>query len=153
MRQGAAEALALALDVGTTGVRAALVDAGGGLGEPAYRETLPTYPAPGLIEHDGETLFTATCAVLARVLEGAPAGRVRGVGIATQRGTAVVWDASTGRPAHPLLSWQDGRTAARCAALMETGVFVSPLAAATKLEWILDRVDPDRSAVAAGRLR
>jgi glycerol kinase len=153
MRQGAAETFALALDVGTTGVRAALVDSAGGLGEPAYRETLPSYPAPGLIEHDGEALFAATCAVLSTALGRVPAGRVRGLGIATQRGTAVVWDAKTGRAAHPLLSWQDGRTAARCAALMEGGVFVSPLAAATKLEWILDRIDPERSAVAAGRLR
>jgi glycerol kinase len=35
---------------------------------------------------------------------------------------------------------------------MADGVFVSPLAAATKIEWILDRVDPDRAAVRAGRL-
>ena len=153
MRQGAAEPLALALDLGTTGVRAALVDAAGGLAAGAYREVLPACPAPGLVEHDGELLFSATLAVLGAVVAEAPLSRVRGLGISTQRGTAVVWEAQTGRAVHPLLSWQDGRTAARCATLMSQGVFVSPLVAATKIEWILDRVDPDRAALAAGRLR
>jgi glycerol kinase len=36
---------------------------------------------------------------------------------------------------------------------MSQGFFVSPLLAATKIEWILDRVDPERTAVRAGRLR
>jgi glycerol kinase len=36
---------------------------------------------------------------------------------------------------------------------MGEGIFVSPLMAATKIEWILDRVDPDRGGVGAGRLR
>src|SRR5207249_10387765 len=115
-------------------VRAARVDAAGGLTREAYREVLPACPAPGLVEHDGEMLFGATLAVLRAVLAEAPSSRVRGLGISTQRGTAVVWEAATGRAVHSLLSWQDGRTAARCATLMSQGVFVSPLAAATKIE-------------------
>jgi glycerol kinase len=142
-----------ALDEGTTGVRAMLVDATGTPRAAAYREVLPAFPAPGLVEHDPEALFRETVAVLGAVLAGTPEGRVRGLGIATQRGTAIVWDAATGRAVAPALSWQDGRTAARCEALMAEGVFVSPLAAATKIEWILDRVDPDRAGVRSGRLR
>src|SRR5437899_1191113 len=61
-----------------------------------------------------------------------------------------VWTLSAAAPG---LSWQDGRTAARCNALMAEGVLVSPLAAATKIEWILDRVDADRAGVRSGRLR
>jgi len=153
MRQGAAEALVLALDVGTTGVRAILLDATGTPRAGSYREVLPVCPAPGLVEHDAEALVAAVQEVLGAVLREAPSQDVRGLGIATQRGTAVVWDAASGRAVHRALSWQDGRTAARCGALMADGLFVSPLAAATKVEWILDRVDPDRSAVRAGRLR
>ena len=47
MRQGGPKAFVLALDAGTTGVRALLLD---GSGEPrteAYREVLPNCPAPG----------------------------------------------------------------------------------------------------------
>ena len=152
MRQGVGDCV-LALDVGTTGVRAVVLDASGVPRGETYREILPAHPAPGLVEHDPETLVRATLEVLTAALAQGPADRVRGLGIATQRGTAVVWDATTGEGVHAALSWQDQRTAPRCAALMEQGIFVSPLAAATKLEWILDRVDPDRAAVRAGRLR
>src|SRR2546427_6711135 len=153
MRQEAADALVVALDVGTSGVRAVLVDATGTPRAEVYREVLPAYPAPGLVEHDPEALWRATLAVLGAVLAGVPAERVRGLGIATQRGTALVWEAATGRAVAPGLSWQDGRTAARCNALMAEGVLVSPLAAATKIEWILDRVDADRAGVRSGQLR
>jgi len=153
MRQADDEALVLALDEGSTGVRAMLLDRAGTPRRMAYRETLPDHPGPGLVEHDAESLFAATAAVIAEVLAGVEPPRVRGLGIATQRGSAVVWDAATGRAAHPILSWQDGRTAARCHALMAEGHFVSPLHASTKIEWLLDRVDPQREATHAGRLR
>ena len=153
MRQGAAGPLVVALDEGTTGVRALLVDANGVPRAEAYREVLPEHPAPGLVEHDPEALVRGAADVLAAVLDGVPAEAVRGVGIATQRATAVVWETASGRAVAPALSWQDQRTAARCEALMAEGIFVSPLSAATKVEWILDRVDPDRSGVRAGRFR
>ncbi len=152
MRQEAATSFVVALDAGTTGVRALLVDGGGAPRAEVYREVLPACPAPGLVEHDPETLFRATLDVLSEALAAVPGGE-RGLGIATQRGTAVVWEADSGRAVHPAISWQDGRTIRRCADLLTEGVFVSPLAAATKIEWILDRVDPDRDRIRAGRLR
>src|SRR2546422_9574655 len=96
MRQEAAEALVVALDVGTSGVRAVLVDATGTPRAEAYREVLPTHPAPGLVEHDPEALWRATLAVLGAVLARAPAGRVRGPGSATQRGTALLGEPARG---------------------------------------------------------
>ncbi len=152
MRQEPAESLVVALDEGTTGVRALLLDATGRPRGEAYREVLPTYPAPGLVEHDPEALFRASVEVLRAVLDDV-GDRVRALGIATQRGTALVWETATGRAVAPALSWQDARSAARCQALMAEGVLVSPLAAASKIEWILDRADADRTAVRAGRLR
>src|SRR5262245_13979203 len=153
MRQGATAPLVRALDEGSTGVRAVVVDPTGTPRAEAYREILPVHPAPGLVEHDPEALFAATLEVLRAALAMVPADHVRGIGIATQRGTALVWETSTGRAVAPALSWQDGRTFARCQALMGEGVLVSPLAAASKIEWILDRADPDRTAVRAGKLR
>src|SRR5436309_1046888 len=117
------------------------------------RELLPACPGPGLVEHDTEALLHATLDVLRQALAQAPRDGLRGLGITTQRGTAVVWAAGSGRAVHPAISWQDVRTIARCAGLLADGVFVSPLAAATKVEWILDRVDPRREEVRAGRLR
>src|SRR5262249_5696439 len=143
MRQEPREALVAALDEGTTGVRALLIDAAGRVHREAYREVLPACPAPGLVEHDAEALVGATAAVLADAVRGVEPGRLRAVGLATQRGTALVWETATGRAVGPALSWQDARTVARCASLMAEGVFVSPLAAASKIEWLLDRVDAD----------
>lgn len=142
----------LALDVGTSGVRALLVDETGNPLARAHRETLPRCPAPGLVEHDLEDLDRAVVEVVATVLATAPA-RLRAVGLSVQRATAAVWDGRTGAPAAPALSWQDMRTTERCAALMSEGLYVNPLMAASKLEWLLDRCDPRREALRAGRLR
>src|SRR5262249_20169248 len=142
----------LALDAGTTGVRALLVDETGHVAAERYRESLPVHPAPGLVEHDTDALWSAGLGVVGDVLRDVDADRVRGLGISTQRGTAVVWERATGRAVHPAISWSDQRAEARCEALMSEGVFVSPLMAASKIEWILDRVDADRTGVQSGRL-
>src|SRR5262249_9801846 len=68
-------------------------------------------------------------------------------------GAAGVWEAATSRGVYPAISWSDQRAEARCSALMSQGVLVSPLMAASKIEWILDRVDADRAGVGSGRLR
>src|SRR5215470_17528295 len=153
MRQGPREDAIVALDVGTTGVRALLLDPTATPRGEAYREVLPHHPGPGLVEHDPEATFRAIGEVVHTVLGSARGLSVRGLGLSSQRGTAIVWEAATGRPVHPALSWQDGRTAERCRMLLAEGVFVSPLMAATKVEWILDRVDPARDGVRGGRLR
>ena len=80
-------------------------------------------------------------------------GRVRALGLTTQRATAVAWESRSGRPLGPALSWQDIRTQARCQELMAQGLMITPLMAASKLEWLLDRADPDRAGVRAGRIR
>ena len=70
MRQADGEALVLALDEGSTGVRAMLLDRTGTPRGIAYRETLPDHPGPGLVEHDAERLFAATADVIREVLAG-----------------------------------------------------------------------------------
>ena len=143
----------VALDVGTTGVRALRIDATGAVRAQSYQEVLPAYPGPGLVEHDTEATLQAVHAVLRQALADVPAGSVRGLGLTTQRSTAVVWEAASGRAVHPAISWQDGRTHERCAELFGQGIVVVPLVAASKVEWLLDRVDADRTRVRAGELR
>src|ERR1700754_3442612 len=91
-------ALVLSLDAGTTGVRALLIDETGAVVAQSYRETLPRCPAPGQVEHDLEELFGALLGVVRGATEDVTPGRIRALGLATQRATAVVWEARSGRP-------------------------------------------------------
>lgn len=74
----------------------------------------------------------------------ADVGAVEGVGVTNQRGTAVAWDASTGEPVGPALSWQDLRTAGTCLELQAEGLRLAPNESATKFAWLLDTYDPKR---------
>ena len=74
----------------------------------------------------------------------AEAGPVDGVGVTNQRGTTVVWDAVTGDPVGPALSWQDLRTVFTCLELQGEGLRLAPNESATKLAWLLDTYDQER---------
>ena len=80
------------------------------------------------------------------------------IGITNQRETTVVWERRTGRPVHPAIVWQDRRTAERCAELPaalireRTGLVPDPYFSATKLEWILARVEQPQSELAFGTI-
>jgi len=71
-------------------------------------------------------------------------GPVAGVGVTNQRGSTIVWDAVTGDPVGPALSWQDLRTAGTCLELQGEGLRLAPNESATKLAWLLDTYDPER---------
>ncbi|MDT8436523.1 MAG: glycerol kinase GlpK [Gemmatimonadota bacterium] len=149
----AARAL-LAIDQGTTGSRALLVDREGREIASAYREFPQHFPAPDRVEHDPEEIWASVVAVVREALARADlaARDLAAVGITNQRETTVVWERGSGRPAGRAIVWQDRRTAARCAALRAageeeriraaTGLVADPYFSATKLEWILES-DPD----------
>ena len=125
----------LAVDAGTTTVRCVAVD---GDGRPVGEERLslpPANPAPGLVEFDALVLAEAVVGMATEVLE--RHGPVDGVGIASQRASAVAWDRSTGQPVGPGIGWQDLRTVARCGELRAEGVPVAPNQSATKFEWLM----------------
>lgn len=142
--------LILAIDVGTTGVRALVFDAGSVLRGSAYEELVPLYPRPGWVESDASALWAATRRVIAAAIEnaGAPPTGIGAIGVANQRSTTVVWNRRTGTPLHHAIVWQDLRTAERVEQLLQQGIFSNTMASATKLEWLLRSV-PDAAAQAA----
>jgi glycerol kinase len=133
----------LVVDVGTSGVRSAVVSPESGVGPNHYREVLPSSPAPGLVEFDAVALADAVLAVAREAL--AEGGPVDAVGIANQRASTVVWDRATGEPVGPGLGWQDLRTVIDCLTLAGQGIRMAPNAVATKAAHLLDAADPDRS--------
>jgi glycerol kinase len=140
----------VAIDEGTTGVRAVAVDETGKLVDSAYREFRQIYPQPGWVEHDPEELWQATLAVLRQVVKD-PAD-VAAIGITNQRETVVIWDQKTGRPVYNAIVWQCRRTANACERLKarglaplireKTGLVIDAYFSATKAEWILKNVRP-----------
>jgi glycerol kinase len=72
-------------------------------------------------------------------------GAVDAVGIANQRGSTIVWQRGTGKPIGPGIGWQDLRTVGRCLDLRGDGFRLAPNASATKLEYLLDAADPQRT--------
>ncbi len=154
----------VAIDAGTTGVRALAVDRRARVADVAYRELTQHFPRPGWVEHDPAEIWDCVRATLAEVgARLAEAGdTVAAIGITNQRETLVAFDRSTGRPLHRAIVWQDRRTAPLCAELTEaghlplvratTGLVLDPYFSATKAAWLLQhgdlslaRDDPDLS--------
>jgi glycerol kinase len=141
----------LAIDVGTSGVRAAVVNSGGEVLTSFYRPALPTSPMVNFVEFDPTEQAEAALAVAHEALAAA-GGPVAAVGITNQRASTILWERASGTPVGPGVGWQDLRTVGMCLALQAQGLHLAPNASATKLAFLLDMADPDRSRAAAGEL-
>jgi glycerol kinase len=100
----------LAVDAGTTGVRALVVHDDGTVAARGYREFPQSFPRSGWVEHDPEDWWSALAGATAEALAASSlhARDLVAVGITNQRETAVVWHRATLEPVHPA-----GRTGAR----------------------------------------
>ncbi len=133
----------LVVDVGTSGVRGGVVHPDSSIDHVHFVEVLPTSPAPAFVELDPVAIASAALEVAQCSLHGA--GEVRGIGVANQRASVIVWDRRTGEPVGPGIGWQDLRTVGMCLALKEQGITLAPNESATKLGMLLDMADPERS--------
>ena len=132
----------LVMDLGTSGVRSAIVHADASITHEFRRATLPDTPVPGLVEFDALVYANHALECARETL--AEYGQVAGVGISNQRATTIVWDRATGQPVAPAQGWQDLRTVGDCLGLNAEGFHFSPTQSATKIANILDLVDTDR---------
>jgi glycerol kinase len=131
----------LVIDVGTSGVRAAVVTPEDGVIVSHHQEVLPSTPAPGLVEFDAAVMAKAVLAVATSAAN--EAGTIDAVGIANQRASTVVWDRATGEPVGPGLGWQDLRTVVDCLILAGEGLRLAPNLVATKAAHLVKEADPD----------
>ncbi|HEV3328707.1 MAG TPA: glycerol kinase GlpK [Acidimicrobiales bacterium] len=140
----------VAVDAGTTSVRAVATDLAGRVVDVASRELAPSFPHPGWVEHDADEILShvrETLEELAFRLHAA-GDDVAVIGITNQRETTVAVDRADGRVLAPAIVWQDRRTAAACAALAvdghealvraRTGLTCDPYFSATKMRWLAD---------------
>ena len=158
------EPLVLALDQGTTGSTALVIDRRGRVRGRGYQELPQHFPKPGWVEHDADDIFRSTLAATSRALAQARAraSAVAAIGVTNQRETTLLWDRRTGEPLGHAIVWQDRRTAPRCDELRRrgreaairraTGLVCDPYFSATKLEWLLAHRPGVRAKLATKRL-
>jgi len=149
----------LAIDQGTTGTTALLLDERARVAGRGYAELPQHFPRPGWVEHRGEEIWATSLRAIHAAFRhaGTRPAALAAIGITNQRETTLLWDRATSRPVAPAIVWQDRRTSERCAALRRagieaavsrrTGLRLDPYFSATKLEWILrhDRSLPARA--------
>lgn len=128
----------LVIDVGTSSVRAAIVEPDGSVRHVSRRATPASVPFAGLVEFDPSVLASATLDAAAETLS-ASGGRPEAVGVTTQRASTVAWSARTGEPIGPGLGWQDLRTVGKCLEMQAEGLRLSPSESATKFAWHVEQ--------------
>ena len=138
----------LGIDVGTSSVKAVLVDEQGAIVAQASDSLAVSRPAPRFSEQDPEAWWKATVTAVRR-LPAAPLAAVQAVGLSGQMHGATLLDAND-RPLRPAILWNDGRSAQQCLELEErepdaraiTGNIMMPGFTAPKLLWV-SRHEPD----------
>ena len=134
----------IAIDAGTTGVRARAVFTDGRPSISCYQEFPQYFPQPGWVEHDANEIWSAVHATLTDVIKKIDQP-IAAIGITNQRETIVAWDKQTGKPFGKAIVWQDRRTAHRCQELepalplvrATTGLVLDPYFSASKIEWMI----------------
>lgn len=147
--------LLLSLDLGTTGVRALVVDPGGRVRARTYTPLAVSYPSPGRLEQDATDMWERSLEVMRGALDeaGVSARDLAAIGVANQRSATLAWHARTMEPIAPVIGWQDQRTAERVAEFRALGMLLPTTASATKFEWWMRNDDGVRDAAEAGTLR
>jgi xylulokinase len=137
--------LFLGIDVGTSGVKAVLVDGDQRLVDQATAPLDVSRPRPRWSEQVPDAWWRAVCAAMAELKSrrGRELGGVRGIGLSGQMHGATLLDGSD-RVLRPAILWNDGRSAEQCAELERreprlreiTGNLAMPGFTAPKLLWV-----------------
>jgi len=134
--------LYLGIDIGTSSVKAALLDDGQEVVAQGSAPLTVSRPYPGHSEQDPGEWWRATVEAVGQ-LPPALRAQVRSVGLSGQMHGATLLDAA-GKVLRPAILWNDGRSAAECAELERrepdaraiTGNIVMPGFTAPKLLWV-----------------
>jgi glycerol kinase len=148
----------LALDAGTTNVKAILFDQQGKVAAQSSTGLAIQFPRDGWVEQSAAEILTAAQKAITECLEKGKEHEVVALGISNQRETVVVWNRRTGQAVHPCIVWQCRRSAGICQVLRgkglaekiraKTGLQVDPLFPASKIQWLFEN-HPELGTLAA----
>lgn len=138
----------LAIDQGTSGTKAIVVDPEHGVCGVAEVPVHPRYLEGGGVEQDPaellDSVLTAGRDAVARA-----GRRIDAVSLANQGETVLAWDRATGQPLTQAIVWQDRRAEALCTEMAEhaeefaarTGLVLDPYFSAPKMAWLRRNVE------------
>jgi glycerol kinase len=148
----------LALDAGTTNVKAILVDQQGKVVAQSSTPLTIRFPRDGWVEQSAAEILSAAQKAIKECLEQGKEHEVVALGISNQRETVVAWNRNTGQAVHPCIVWQCRRSASICQALRskgleekiraKTGLQVDPLFPSAKIQWLFEN-RPEVATLAA----
>jgi len=144
MRSGKRGPCICAIDVGTTGLKAGIVDLKGEIVSDAYVEYGVRYKPPHIHEQDPDELWQAQCTALNQVLQKCDASRIEAVCMTNQRVTWAPVD-SDFHSLTPYFVWSDKRGKEQCSIVKDrigeqeyynrTGLLLDPTPAISKILW------------------
>jgi len=154
--------LLLGIDEGTSAVKAVLYDSDLRPLAEARREKRLAYPQSGWVEQDPAEVLEAVVGAVGDLLTGATEP-VTACGLDHQGESVLAWEADTGRPLTPIVTWQDKRSQEVLDRLEATGqgedvigrsgMPLDPYFSAGKLAWLLEHDAGVQRALEAGTLR
>lgn len=152
----------LAIDEGTTGTTAFLVDRDLNVISQANVDFEQRFPQPGWVEHDLNDIWAAVGQTIRDVTKHVDARKIAAIGITNQRETLCFWDRGSGEPLARAIVWQDRRTTELCEQLRgkglepffqdNSGLLLDPYFSGTKAAWALKNWGDVRTAHREGRL-
>ena len=152
----------LGIDEGTSAVKAVLYDGDLRPLAEARREKRLSYPRSGWVEQDPAEVLDAVVAAVSELLQGVTEP-VTACGLDHQGESVLAWDADTGRPLTPIVTWQDKRSHEVLDRLEATGhgqevrersgLPLDPYFSAGKLAWLLEHDSAVQHALDAKTLR
>jgi glycerol kinase len=157
----------LAIDAGTTGMTALLVNHSGQITSQGYQEFDQHFPEDGWVEHDLGNMWAATLTATREALEKhvtfyGSTPEIISIGITNQRETVCFWDRETMGSPRRAIVWQDRRTADQCHALKNrgleprvtelTGLRLDPYFSASKIAWVKEHDPTTWGQVQSGRV-
>ncbi len=131
----------LGVDLGTTNIKAQIVEADGRIVASGSAPVGIQYTADGGAEQDIEDVWAATRAAIARAAGSGHGARVRAIGISSQGGALQVLDGK-GRPHGRVIGWQDSRG----------DPWDASLSAELGTNWFVRHVGCSRSGSAIGQI-
>lgn len=137
----------LSIDQGTTNSKALLIDQQAQIVALGSSPLEISYPQQGWVEQSAEHIWSSVVRAIQHCIDQAPPdANIVAIGISNQRESVVIWDAKSGKPLAPVITWQCRRTTELSEKLKKdghqeqvletTGLPLDPLFPASKIHWL-----------------